>query len=128
MNMAQYHRRRDELSVLGGCVLWGAKVVIPPQCRQELLHELHLAYPGFSRMKSLARRYVWWPAMDRELEEMVQKCDTCQLYKNYHPLLHYIQGVAGKAVDSLPHRLCWTISRCNVPCIIAWIAGNFGFR
>ena len=31
-------------------------------------------------MKSLARSYVWWPAMDRELEEMVKKCDTCQLH------------------------------------------------
>ena len=69
MNMAPYHCRRDESSVQGGCVLWGARVVIPPQCRQEVLHELHLAHPGFSRMKSLARSYVWWPAMDRELEE-----------------------------------------------------------
>ena len=33
-------------------------------------------------MKSLARCYVWWPAIDREQEEMVQKCDTCQLQKS----------------------------------------------
>ena len=85
MNMAQYDRRRDELIVLGGCVLWGARVVIPSQCRQEALHELHLAHPGISRMKSLARSYVWWPAMDRELEELVQKCDTCQLQNKSPP-------------------------------------------
>ena len=24
----------------------GARVMIPPQCRQEVLHELHLAHPG----------------------------------------------------------------------------------
>ena len=85
MNMAPYHYRRDELSVQGGRVLWGARVVIPPQGPQEVLHELHHAYPGISSMKSLARRYVWWPAMDRELEEMVQTCDTCQLHNKSPP-------------------------------------------
>ena len=44
-NMAPYNCRRNELSVQGGCVLWGARVVIPPQCRQEVLHELRLAHP-----------------------------------------------------------------------------------
>ena len=53
--------------------------------RQEVLHELHLAHPGISRMKSLARSYVWWPTMDRELEEMVQTCDTCQLHNKSPP-------------------------------------------
>ena len=39
-----------------------------------------VAHPGISRMKSLARSYDWWPAISRELEEMVQMCDTCQLH------------------------------------------------
>ena len=69
----------------GGCVLWGARVVIPPQWRQEVLHELHLTHPGISRMKSLARSYAWWPAMARDLEEMVQTCDTCQLHNKSPP-------------------------------------------
>ena len=53
----------------------GARLVILPQCQQEVLQEIHLAHPGISRLKNLARSYVWWPAMDRELEEMAQKCD-----------------------------------------------------
>ena len=81
MNRAPYHCRRDGLSVQGGCVLWDARVVIPPQCRLEVLHELHLAHPGINRMKSLACSY----AMGRELEEIVQKCDTCQLHNKSPP-------------------------------------------
>ena len=56
---APYKCQRDELSVQEGCVLWGARVVIPPQCRQEVMQELHLAHPGINRMKGLARSYVW---------------------------------------------------------------------
>ena len=85
MNMAPYHYKGDELRVQGGCVLWGARAVSTPQRRQEVLHELHLAYPGISNIKSLACRYVWWPAMDRELEEMVQTCYTCQLHNKSPP-------------------------------------------
>ena len=33
-------------------------------------------------MKSLARSCVWWPAVDRKMEEMVQKWDRCQQLRN----------------------------------------------
>ena len=38
--------KRDELNVQDGCVLWGARVVIPPKGRKLALAELHQAHPG----------------------------------------------------------------------------------
>nr|XP_061834657.1 uncharacterized protein K02A2.6-like [Nerophis lumbriciformis] len=73
-----YMKRQHELSVEDGCLLWGTRVVIPPQGRQVMTEELHAAHPGVSRMKSLARSYVWWPNMDEELEAAVRRCHTCQ--------------------------------------------------
>ena len=29
-------------------------------------------------MKALARSYVWWPHMDKEIEEVVRTCENCQ--------------------------------------------------
>lgn len=43
-----------------------------------MIEELHDSHPGICRMKSLARSYVWWPGMDRELEEKVRSCRVCQ--------------------------------------------------
>ena len=74
-----YFRRKHELSVEEGCVLWGSRVIIPPQGRHRMMKELHEAHPGASRMKALARSYVWWPCMDADLEEAVRKCHACQV-------------------------------------------------
>ena len=30
-------------------------------------------------MKHLARAYVWWPDLDREIEDIVKNCNTCQI-------------------------------------------------
>ena len=66
-----YFIRREELSVHAGCLLWGARVIVPPQGREEVLNILHDTHPGIVKMKSLARSYVWWPKMDTNLEEKV---------------------------------------------------------
>ncbi|KAJ8338235.1 hypothetical protein SKAU_G00372010 [Synaphobranchus kaupii] len=73
-----YSQRRLELSVKDGCVLWGARVVIPKRGRGSVLKQLHNTHPGISRMKGLARSYVWWPGMDMEIEQEVQSCLACQ--------------------------------------------------
>ncbi|KAL5463687.1 hypothetical protein EMCRGX_G032610 [Ephydatia muelleri] len=73
-----YVTRKLELSVLDGCVLWGARVVIPPQGRANILQELHEVHLGMNKMKGLARGYVWWPKLDSDIEDLVRKCDVCQ--------------------------------------------------
>jgi hypothetical protein len=74
-----YFNRKDELSVSDGCVLWGARVVIPPPGRDIVLNQLHDSHPGISKMKALARSYVWWPGLDADIVSKVQKCHVCQI-------------------------------------------------
>ena len=84
-NLIPFSRRRNELSVQDGCILWGSRVVIPPPGRDLILTELHQTHPGISRMKSLARGYVWWPCMDSDLEAVVKSCTTCQSSRHNPP-------------------------------------------
>ena len=73
-----FSTRRAELCLQEGCVLWGNRVVIPKSLRQNVLSELHVSHPGMTRMKELARSYLWFPNIDREIEKFVENCDSCQ--------------------------------------------------
>ena len=78
VEMKPYYSRKDELTVLKGCILWGSRVVIPPQGREALTEELHATHTGIVKMKNLARSYLWWPKMDQDLERKVNACRECQ--------------------------------------------------
>ena len=80
-----YVSRKDELSILDGCVLWGSRIVIPPQGRTQVLNELHEAHTGASKMKMLARAYVWWPKLDSDIEQLAKNCTTCQATSSSPP-------------------------------------------
>ena len=41
--------------------------------------------PGVSRMKALARSYVYWPGIDKDIERLVSDCATCQEHRNVPP-------------------------------------------
>ena len=72
--LALFCKRHTELSVLDGCILWGSRVVIPSVFHWSLLQELHTTHLGMSRMKSLARSYIWWPGLDSQIEELCRAC------------------------------------------------------
>ena len=80
-----YSQRKDELSTVDGCLQWGTRVIIPPTLRSKVLALLHDGHLGMSRMKSLARSYVWWPNMDAEIESLVRKCGHCQMHSESPP-------------------------------------------
>ena len=67
--LSPYYHRRTELSLQDGCVLWGARVLIPT--------------PG--RAGILARSYVYWPGIDKDIERLVSDCATCQEHRNVPP-------------------------------------------
>lgn len=60
-----------------GCLLWGARVVIPESLRSKTLKLLHANHPGIRVTKALARSHVWWPNIDKYIEQMVKNCRKC---------------------------------------------------
>ena len=68
--------KMKELSLLEGYALWGAGAVVQPQGHKLVLEELHETHTVVSKMKTLARSYVWWPGMDAEIEEVIRNCSS----------------------------------------------------
>lgn len=67
--LKSFSLRKSQISVEQRCLLLGYRVVTPIQFRKNKLSE------RVSRMKSLARSYFWWPAMDKEIENIALSCN-----------------------------------------------------
>lgn len=80
-----YVKRKTELSLQDGCIFWGSRVVVPAPGHSQIVEELHETHPGVSRMKSLARSYIWWPSMDLDLENRVKGCKQCGVNQKSPP-------------------------------------------
>ena len=72
-----FYQCKEHLSTDQGCLLWGLRVIIPPSLQAQLLNELHATHPGVVKMKAIARSIMWWPNMDKEIEDMVTSCQNC---------------------------------------------------
>ncbi|XP_073962884.1 uncharacterized protein [Choristoneura fumiferana] len=68
---------KTDLEVEDGCLLRGHRVVIPTVHRKDILQELHRTHQGIVRTKSVARSRVWWPGVDRDIEQTVGACRVC---------------------------------------------------
>ena len=81
----RYANKKTQLSLNNGCILWGSRAVIPSRLRETVLAELHQSHPGATKMKMLARSYVWWPNIDSDIEQMVKACPGCQSVQKEQP-------------------------------------------
>ena len=84
--MKPYWSRKDEISIFDNCLLWGSRIIVPPQGRKSLLELLHISHAGVSRMKSLGRGYMWWPGFNQDIEQFVRQCSNCQMCLQCPPL------------------------------------------
>lgn len=83
--LATYFRKKLELSIQNGVLLWGRRVIVPNSLRPKILTLLHSEHSGISRMKSVARSYVWWPNIDDNLDQSAKNCEKCQQQRNEPP-------------------------------------------
>ena len=55
------------MSVEGGIILWGLRVVIPKSLQGVILSYLHQGHPGVMKMKALSLLHAWFPHINRRI-------------------------------------------------------------
>ena len=78
----EYWHIRDELSVAGDIVLRGSKLVIPKAMRKKTLDKIHEGHMGIEKCRRRAREALYWPGINREVEQVVNNCSSCLKYSS----------------------------------------------
>ena len=87
-----FFNRRNELTVEKECELWGTRVIVPVDLQPKIMSLLDEMHASMVKMKVLARSYVWWPNLDKDIEDCTKNCESCQRNHNeeqrtpLHPL------------------------------------------
>ncbi|XP_063545731.1 uncharacterized protein K02A2.6-like [Cydia strobilella] len=80
-----YIQRKDAISVSKDCLLFSNRVIIPEKLQDQVLKIIHAPHAGMVQSKAYARAYVYWPGMDADITEIVERCEPCQLTRNNPP-------------------------------------------
>ena len=84
-----YFNYRDEISELNGILLKGhSAVIVPSSMQPEMRKLLHTGHPGIVNMKMKARNVLFWPGMNKELEDFVYSCSACKESRNHSKRSH----------------------------------------
>ena len=76
--MIDYWSYHDELGILDGLILNGTRIVVPSECRDEILTQLHEGHFGIDCTNLRARNSVYWPGINKGIENLVKACEICQ--------------------------------------------------
>ena len=66
-----------DLCVANGLVLGQNRIVIPQSMHQDMLQRIHEGHLGVEKWKRRAREAVYWPGINKDIQEMIQKSETC---------------------------------------------------
>ncbi|XP_054282085.1 uncharacterized protein K02A2.6-like [Macrosteles quadrilineatus] len=88
--------RKDSPYMISDNILFlSDRVVIPKRLQNQILNELHESHLGITKIKQLARRYVWnkeqtyvWiqlEGMDKDIERIVKSCEACAKVRHNPP-------------------------------------------
>ena len=75
--MNQKVKTNNIFSKCNGILMYGERVVIPTVLTKKILKDFHTGHLGINRMKALMRSYVYWPSMDKDIENMVKSWKSC---------------------------------------------------
>ena len=62
-------------------VMKGDHIIILQKLVSHMLHQLHEGHMGASKMKQLLRACAYWPGFSKDVDDFVDRCDTCIVHQ-----------------------------------------------
>ena len=84
-SLSQFKSNSEELTIMNECIMYRNRVFVPLPLRSKILEQFHLGHPGISGMRSLVRSLIWYPGIDSDVVQFVNKCGNCQNIQSKPP-------------------------------------------
>ena len=75
--LCPYWQHCETLTMEDGLVLHGEALIVAPSERERVLQQLHQFHQGTTKAQLFAQGCVFWPDINKAIEEAVQQCETC---------------------------------------------------
>ncbi|CAC5384426.1 unnamed protein product [Mytilus coruscus] len=76
-----YFDIRDELTLQNGLLFKGERVIIPKTLRTDMIKKIHSSHIGIEGCLRRARESLYWPGMNAEVKDFIQRCETCRTFE-----------------------------------------------
>ncbi len=77
-SLRPYWSFRDELAVEDSIIFKGRQVLVPEKLQPDILTQLHSSHQGIEKTRKLARESVYWPDINKQIEQFVKTCVHCR--------------------------------------------------
>ena len=75
------------LTAVQNVLLKDTSIVIPSSMHLEVLDKIHDAHMGNNKCRERAKQVVWWSGLSKQIQDMVENCQTCLKHKVNRPEL-----------------------------------------
>ena len=76
-----YLQHQETHTIEDGLVLHVEALIIPPSERERILQQLHQFHQGTTKAQLFMHGCVFWPGINKAIEEAVQQCETCTWFQ-----------------------------------------------
>ncbi|GFQ86530.1 uncharacterized protein K02A2.6 [Trichonephila clavata] len=84
--------KEAQYTIEDGCIMYGQRVCIPRKFQKNVLEELYAGHLGIVKREAIARSFVYWKNIDKDIEEAAKNCVDCVRYKADPQKLKFITG------------------------------------
>ena len=80
-----YWTHRMHLTLEENTILYNNRLLIPGSLRHYILDQLHIGHQGITKCRMRAQQSVWWPGINRDIEDLIKCCKECAKQQTNRP-------------------------------------------
>ncbi|KAL1447311.1 hypothetical protein WDU94_000006 [Cyamophila willieti] len=77
LEIRMYWQHRNEICMEDDLLFFNNRVIVPQKLRPLMLKEIHEGHLGIVKCKSRARDSLFWPLMNIDIQDMIERCRIC---------------------------------------------------